>query len=82
MARITPQEREQMERRIAEINQQLRIASDENLPGAAHRAAPADAPRSYVSGLLHRLDALELQERLDLIGLDLVEHDRQAGELH
>jgi hypothetical protein len=34
MARIASQEREQMERRIAEINQQLRIASEENLPGA------------------------------------------------
>jgi hypothetical protein len=35
MARITPLEREQMERRIGEINQQLRIGSEENLPEAS-----------------------------------------------
>lgn len=33
MAR-TASEREQMQRRIAEINQQLRVARDENLPRA------------------------------------------------
>jgi hypothetical protein len=30
---IAPEEREQMERRITEINQQLRVNSEENLPG-------------------------------------------------
>ncbi len=30
---IAPHEREQLEHRIAEINQQLRISPEENLPG-------------------------------------------------
>ena len=33
MSRIAPQERAQMQKRIAEINQQLRIDSEEHLPG-------------------------------------------------
>jgi hypothetical protein len=35
MDRLGPDEREQMEKRIAEINQQLRITSGENLPDAS-----------------------------------------------
>src|SRR6186997_2924877 len=53
------------------------LGLDEDLSRAAHGAAAADAPRSGVRWALHRLDALELEERLDLVGLDLVQHDCQ-----
>ncbi len=35
MTRLTLQERKQMEKRIAEINQQLRLVAGENLPGGS-----------------------------------------------
>src|SRR5687768_17233196 len=55
---------------------------DEDLSRAAHRAASADAPGADVRRPLHRFDALELQERLDLVGFDLVQHECQPYELH
>jgi len=60
MARITPQEREQMERRIAEINQQLRIASDENLPGAS---VPYELSKDEIDLLYDERD--QLVQKLD-----------------
>jgi hypothetical protein len=55
MARIAPQEREQMERRIAEINQQLRIASEENLPGAS---VPYELSKDEIDLLYEERDQL------------------------
>jgi hypothetical protein len=55
MARIQPQEREQMERRIAEINQQLRIASEENLPGAS---VPYELSKAEIDLLYDERDQL------------------------
>jgi hypothetical protein len=55
MARIAPQEREQMERRIAEINQQLRIASEENLPAAG---VPYELSKDEINLLYEERDQL------------------------
>jgi len=55
MARIAPQEREQMERRIAEINQQLRIVSEENLPGAS---VPYELSKDEIDLLYEERDQL------------------------
>ena len=55
MAKIAPQEREQMERRIAEINQQLRIASEENLPEAS---VPYELSKTEIDLLYEERDQL------------------------
>jgi hypothetical protein len=55
MPRIQPQEREQMERRIAEINQQLRIGSEENLPGAG---VPYELSKAEIDLLYDERDQL------------------------
>jgi hypothetical protein len=65
MPRIQPQEREQMERRIAEINQQLRIGSEENLPGAS---VPYELSKAEIDLLYDERDQLlkKLGEDADL----------------
>ena len=55
MGRIAPHEREQMERRIAEINQQLRITSEENLPGAS---VPYELSKDEIELLYEERDRL------------------------
>lgn len=61
MARMTAQEREQMEKRIAEINQQLRIASEESLPGAS---VPYELSKDEIDLLYEERD--QLLKKLDL----------------
>ena len=61
MARMTAQEREQMEKRIAEINQQLRIASEENLPEAS---VPYELSKDEIDLLYEERD--QLLKKLDL----------------
>src|SRR5262245_7428963 len=53
---------------------------DQDLPRAAHPAG-AEGTRALVRQPLHRLDVLELEKRLDLVGLDLVQDDRQPDQL-
>lgn len=60
MAKISPQEREQMEQRIAEINQQLRIASGENLPGTS---VPYELSKDEIDLLYEERD--QLTKKLD-----------------
>lgn len=52
---VAPQEREQMERRIAEINQQLRIASEDNLPAAS---VPYELSKDEIDLLYEERDQL------------------------
>jgi hypothetical protein len=59
-ARIAPQERKQMERRIAEINQQLRISSEENLPA---RVIPYELSKDEIDLLYEERD--QLVKKLD-----------------
>ena len=61
MAKLTAQEREQMEKRIAEINQQLRIASEENLLGAS---VPYNLSKDEIDLLYEERD--QLLKKLDL----------------
>jgi hypothetical protein len=61
MARMTAQEREPMEKRIAEINQQLRIASEENLPEAS---VPYELSKDEIDLLYEERD--QLLKKLDL----------------
>jgi hypothetical protein len=65
MDKLAPDERQQMERRIAEINQQLRIASEENLPGAS---VPYELSKDEIDLLYEERDQLikKLDEDADL----------------
>jgi hypothetical protein len=65
MDKLAPDERQQMERRIAEINQQLRIASEENLPGAS---VPYELSKNEIDLLYEERDQLikKLDEDADL----------------
>ena len=55
MPRIRPHEREQTEKRIAEINQQPRICSEENLPGAT---VPYELSKAEIDLLYDERDQL------------------------
>ena len=65
MSRIRAHEREQMEKRIAEINQQLRICSEENLPGPS---VPYELSKAEIDLLYDERDRLlkKLAEDADL----------------
>ena len=65
MSKIPAQEREQMEKRVAEINQQLRICSEENLPGAS---VPYELSKADIDLLYDERDQLlkKLVEDADL----------------
>jgi hypothetical protein len=65
MGKLAPDERQQMERRIAEINQQLRIASEENLPGPS---VPYELSKDEIDLLYEERDQLikKLDEDADL----------------
>jgi hypothetical protein len=63
---MTPQEREQMEKRIAEINQQLRISSEEYLPQGS---IPYELSKAEMDTLYEERDQLlkRLDEDTDLV---------------
>ena len=65
MSRIAPQERAQMQKRIAEINQQLRIVSEENLP---EPGVPYELSKDEIDLLYEERDQLieKLGEDADL----------------
>ncbi len=62
---MTPHERQHLEKRIAEINQQLRIGSDENLPEGS---IPYELSKDEIDALFEERDQLlkELEEDADL----------------
>jgi len=60
MSRIAPQERAQMQKRIAEINQQLRIDSEEHLPGPG---VPYELSKDEIDLLYDERD--QLVQKLD-----------------
>ncbi|PYV81865.1 MAG: hypothetical protein DMG93_13900 [Acidobacteria bacterium] len=65
MSRITSRERAQMQKRIAEINQQLRIVSEENLP---EPGVPYELSKDEIDLLYEERDQLieKLGEDADL----------------
>jgi hypothetical protein len=66
MARIALQERKQIEQRILEISQQLRISSEENLPGVS---IPYELSKDEIDALYEERDRLlkKLEEDTDLV---------------
>ena len=62
---IAPDERQQPEHRIAEINQQLRISSDDNLLGGS---VPYELSKDEIDALFEERDQLlkKLAEDADL----------------
>ncbi len=62
---IAPDERQQLEHRIAEINQQLRISSDDNLLGGS---VPYELSKDEIDALFEERDQLlkKLAEDADL----------------
>jgi hypothetical protein len=55
MNKLAPHEREQMEKRLGEISQQLRITSEENLPGAS---VPYELSKDEIDLLYEERDQL------------------------
>lgn len=62
---ITSYERQLLEHRIAEINQQLRISSEDNLPGGS---VPYELSKDEINTLFEQRDQLvkKLEEDADL----------------
>ena len=65
MARMALEERKQIEQRILEISQQLRIDSEENLPGGN---VPYELSKNEIDALYEERDRLlkRLDEDVDL----------------
>jgi hypothetical protein len=65
MARMGVEERKQIEQRILEISEQLRISSEENLPGGN---VPYELSRDEIDALYEERDRLlkRLDEDVDL----------------
>jgi len=55
MGMITPYGRQLLERRIGEINQQLRISSEDNLPGGS---VPYELSEDEINALFEERDQL------------------------